>query len=246
VTGNWLARYRAGEHGQVWDELARLGDAVREPEVLDEIQLVCDEMARRARLNVELIVDRLAGAGYRFHANNDEQTPRTPHIPPTAIAADHAAWLQERFGPIPLTLLSWMRIVGDVWLVGTHPDWPQSASADPLVIQVEGSHYPGGSIRAHVESSWQMWRGCSAADPGTGPFQLDVAPDQYHKDNVSGGGAYGIVVPDAHADAVFVAQTTMPFVQYLNWVFLHGGFPEPTGPDAARITAALAQDLLPL
>jgi hypothetical protein len=46
VSGDWLARYRAGEHGQVWDELAQLGSAVRDPELVGEIQLVCDEMAR--------------------------------------------------------------------------------------------------------------------------------------------------------------------------------------------------------
>lgn len=43
------ARYRAEEHGQVWDELAQLGSALRERDALEEAQFVCDEMARRAR-----------------------------------------------------------------------------------------------------------------------------------------------------------------------------------------------------
>src|SRR6266516_1310240 len=47
---------------------------------------------------------------------------------------EHAGWLEERLGSVPLTLLSWVRLVGDVWLVGTHPQWATSASADPLVI----------------------------------------------------------------------------------------------------------------
>jgi hypothetical protein len=56
-----------------------------------------------------------------------------------------------------------------------------------------------------------------------------------------------MVVPDAHADGLFVAEMTMPFVQYLNWVFLRGGFPFPTGAsDAPQITDALAEGLLPL
>ncbi|MFE9656999.1 hypothetical protein [Micromonospora sp. NPDC006431] len=247
MTGDWLVRYRAGERGQVWDELAQLGDAVRDPDALEEVQLVCDEMARRARHNVEVIVQRLIRDGYRFHANDDEQTPVIPHIPPTPAAVEYAAWLQERFGPVPLTLLSWVRIVGDVWLVGTHPDWPLSASADPLVIQVEGSHYPHSSMRFHYEYEWEQWRDRSADDPNARPFQLTLAPDRYHKDNVSGGGPYGMAVPDAHADGLFVAETTMPFVQYLNWVFLRGGFPFLTGSsDALQIPDALAEDLLPL
>ena len=97
--------------------------------------LVCDEMARRARHNVEVIIGRLSSAGYRFHSNDYAQNPVTPHVPPTAGAAAHADWLADRFGPVPMTLLSWVRLVGDVWLVGTHPQWAQSASADPLVIE---------------------------------------------------------------------------------------------------------------
>jgi hypothetical protein len=64
---------------------------------------------RLARRNVEVIIERLAGAEYRFHANDKEQTPLTPHVPPTAGAEAYADWLQESFGPLPLTLLSWVR-----------------------------------------------------------------------------------------------------------------------------------------
>lgn len=83
----------------------------------------------------------------RFHSNDGEQAPVIPHVPPTGGAAAHAGWLQERFGPVPMTFLSWVRLVGDVWLVGTHPQWAASASADPLMIEAEGSRYPGEPIR---------------------------------------------------------------------------------------------------
>jgi hypothetical protein len=46
-----------------------------------------------------------------------------------------------------MTFLSWVRLVGDVWLVRTHPQWAASASADPLMIEAEGSRYPGEPIR---------------------------------------------------------------------------------------------------
>src|SRR5215510_10193351 len=109
-----LDRYRAGQRGRVWQELRQVGGAVRESGLFEEeAQLVCDEMARRARQNIELIVERLSTAGYRFHTNDDAQTPVTPYIPPTAAAAELADWLEERFGPVPLTLLSWVRLVGD-------------------------------------------------------------------------------------------------------------------------------------
>ena len=56
---DWLRRYRDGYRDQVWQELRQLGGAVREQVLAEEAQLVCDEMARRARRNVELIIGRL-------------------------------------------------------------------------------------------------------------------------------------------------------------------------------------------
>lgn len=244
---NWLSRYHDGQRAQVWHELRQLGNRVRESGLFEEAQLVCDEMARRARHNIEVIVERLADAGYRFHTNDDEQTPETPFVPATAGAVEHANWLLERFGAVPMTFLSWVRLVGDVWLVGTHPHWPASASADPLVVEAEGSRYPDSSIRTYFEDELAHWREWSSQDAAAGPFVLPLAPDRLHKENVSGGPPYGIVLPDGCVDGLFVGETTMPFVSYLNWVFRHGGFPWPTATDDQwRVKHACARDLLPL
>ncbi|MFC0437400.1 hypothetical protein [Kutzneria buriramensis] len=238
---SWLSRYQSGQRKQVWHELRQLGGRVREPEFAQEAQLVCDEMARRARHNIELIVDRLSNDGYRFHANNDDQTPMQAHIPPTPASATYADWLQQRFDTVPMTLMSWIRIVGDVWLVGTHPHWPTSASADPLVIEVERTGYP-------PESSMRAWLERRTDVPGTSDlFELPLAPDRFHKENTSGGSPYGIVLPDSCADGSFTWDTPMPFVSYLNWVFSNGGFPWPSGDDAQwDVRYRLVKDLLPL
>ena len=244
----WLSRYQHGQRAQVWQELRQLGRTARESEWAQEAQLVCDEMAHRARQNVEVIVERLSDDGYRFHTNNDRQTPVRPHIPPTPAAAAYAEWLEQQFRTVPLTLLSWVRIVGDVWLVGTHPEWPGSAAADPLVIELERSRYPAkSSIRAHFEGEWTDWTERQADDPESGLFVLPVAPDRFHKDNTSGGEPYGFILPDGCVDGLFRWETTMPFVSYLNWVFSEGGFPWPSGDDnqwPAR--HRLSRDLLPL
>jgi hypothetical protein len=77
------------QRSQVWHELRQLGRTVREPGLFEEAQLVCDEMARRARQNIEVIVGRLSAEGYRFHSNDNAQTPVTPHVPLTAAAGTH-------------------------------------------------------------------------------------------------------------------------------------------------------------
>jgi hypothetical protein len=244
---DWLARYRDGQRDQVWHELRQLGGAVREPSVRTEVQLVCDEMALRARRNIEMIVKRLTQDGFRFHTNDDNQTPVIPYIPPSPTAAKHAEWLELNFGPLPLTLLSWIRLVGDVWLVGTHPEWPTSADADPLVIQIEGSHFPESPIQDHFTSTWEQWRD-DDEDPMRGAFILELAPDRLHKANVSGGAPYGIVLPDVSADGLFRAEMGMPFVEYLNWVFRRAGFPFATGDSAKEweVTYKRGEELLTL
>lgn len=205
-------------------------------------------MARRARRNVELIVERLGNQGYLFHTNDDQKQPVVPHLPPGPGAVRVAAWLETRFECVPSTLLSWLRIVGDVWLVGTHPEWPESSSADPLVLEVEGSRYSDASIiDYYAEEIAAHEEAAKVAGYDAGPFVLPLAPDRLHKENTSGGPPYGIVLPDGCVDALFVGEVAMPFVAYLNWVFRSGGFPAPTSsPSQWEVRRSLAEDLLTL
>jgi hypothetical protein len=239
----WLARYLDGERDVVWHELRQLGCQVREPAFAVEAQAVCDEMARRARRNIEVLIDRLLEQGYRFHENDDAATPVQPLAGPGRDAEAFVAWLEQTFGPVPMVLSSWVRIVGDVWMVGTHPEWGTSAAADPLVVEVAGLRYPGHDVRSYLLDEFEQWR----EDPEGRPFQLPVAPDHLHKNNVSGGAPYGLVLPDACADTLIVTDTAMPFVSYLQKVFASGGFPRWTGHERQwAVTHALASGLEPV
>lgn len=223
--------------------MRQLGASVRNDDALAaDAQVVCDEMARRARRNVETIVERLTDQHYRFHLNDDAETPITAHRPPGERAQHVAEWLEASAGPLPMTVRSWLLIVGDVWLVGTHPQWPESAAADPLVIELEGSTYPDSKIEDYFAEELNAHDESATFDP----FVLPVAPDRLHKQNVSGGPPYGIVLPDGCVDGLLVATGDMPFVAYLNHVFAHGGFPWPTSQAQWAVTRALKHELLPL
>lgn len=114
------------------------------------------------------------------------------------------------------------------------------------MIELEGSRYDGASIRRHFEDDHEGWR-TWLPELGDSLYTLPVAPDRLHKANTSGGEPYGIIVPDGCADALITTETTMPFVDYLNWVFRNGGFPWPADPAShRRICSTLASDLLPL
>lgn len=243
----WLERYQRGEREQVWHELRQCGRQVRDGGSEAEARSVCDEMARRARHNIEVIVARLSEQGYRFHTNDDAQEPVEPLRPPGQKADALGPSLEATFGAVPMAVSSWLRFVGDVWLVGTHPRWPQSAAADPLVIELEGTRYPEASVRDYYESELDAWRDWSAENADAGGFVLPVAPDRLHKANISGGGPYGFRLPDATAEGLFVGEVAMPFVSYLNWTFRHGGFPgQASGEQQWSVKQSLASGLLAL
>ncbi|MEP7330820.1 MAG: hypothetical protein ABI692_01895 [Terracoccus sp.] len=243
----WLERYRDGQREQVWHELRQCGQGVREPGLDAEAQSVCDEMARRARHNIDVVVARLHDQGYRFHTNDEAQEPVQALRPPGNEAIALVPWMEETLGEIPMVVSSWLRLVGDVWLVGTHPLWPQSAAADPLVVELEGSRYPDASVRDYYEGELDAWQDWSADDPDAGGFVLPVAPDRLHKANVSGGASYGFRIPDATAEGLFIGEVAMPFVSYLNWVFRRGGFPgQALGDQQWKVRQSLAKDLLML
>lgn len=63
---SFLSRYEAGEHDAVWAELRALGAAIRDPAHLDDASAVAREAMRRARKNIELIIERLDGIGFTF------------------------------------------------------------------------------------------------------------------------------------------------------------------------------------
>jgi len=242
---DWLSRYQRGDRDSVWHELRQLGAVTGDRAA--EAQAICDEMARRARQNVEELVRRLAEDGYRFHSNDDARTAVQPHFPPSEQAGLFVEWLQERFGAVPMTVSSWIRHVGDVWLVGTHPEWDSSSAADPLVVEIEGLRFPDSPIQAYYEDCLESWEESREDGDEVGLFTLPISPDRHHKNNVSGGPPYGVVLPDGCANAQFIGETTMPFVAYLNHAFRSGGFPGRVDDVRAwRVRRRLSENLLPL
>jgi hypothetical protein len=212
--GRWLEHYRAGRHREVWTEITSAGpDLDRE-----DATAVARETMRRARGNVERLVEALPAHGFVFGD--------TPHAPPPAGIAQRLDALEDVIGAIPLALRVFFEEVGQVNLNGTHAEWTFDYP-DPLVV-----HAPIDFIRSEFEE-WSEERYSET-------FEIPLAPDFLHKANVSGGSPYSLAVPNATADGLLLwepHQTT--FVNYLRIAFAAGGMPgwlqEPgQQPDWAR------------
>lgn len=147
-----------------------------------------------------------------------------------------------------MTVLSWVRIVEDVSLVGDHPKWPGSKYGDALVIQF-GSPF-GQTMQEYMKAQKGEWGKAERLGHRREDdlFTLKVAPDWITKAGYSGGEPYGFLLPDASVEGIFSwREYDMPFVSYLNLVFEHGGFPVEATPEVWEdVIADLAAGLLPL
>lgn len=232
---SWLERYVGDEQQEVWAEIldfaSTSGENVRSN---IHVQAIVREAMQRARRNVEVIIERLRNSGYEFvDPSSNGYVPRTPLVSPTDSSPRFAQWLSERVGPVPMTVTEWIVVVGDVNLVGNHPEWPErDMLTDALVVEFELRGYadrgPGWDAREYCQSELQAWKD-DVAEYGAdnvGRFALPFAPDLYHKANVSGGAPYGVYLPDSSVDATCrINGRDISFIEYLRECFRFGGFP---------------------
>lgn len=207
---DYLARYLAGEHVQVTRELSQLApcsDALR-----TEAWGVANAAMSRVAHNCRLIADRLRLRGYVFSVYCDPGDDGGLQSPISAFDEQSAGMLDRlatRFGPLPISLECFWRTLGSVALTGTHPDFP--GMLDPLVV------YP---VEALSEEAEYVDR------EQDGRFHFALSPDDFHKDNVSGGMPYSVALPQATFDFRLLYEARdVDFLDYLREVILvRGGF----------------------
>lgn len=245
-----LERYRGGEHEAVWDELLRVGPMTETSPQHAVAEAVAAETMARVRTNLERVVERLKSAGYRFIY---------PALTaPAARVDEEIAKIEAAIGVLPVSVKAFYRTVGSISLMGTHPEWKfsgylfddehgglKSAAGlvvytDPLVVYPLDAKY---TIAEHTD--WKEW-----AEEGD-RFRVTIAPDVYHKANVSGGGPYGVFIPDARADGeIDLDGRNTFFVDYLRDCLRWGGFPglaagrDESDPAILEFARRLAADLV--
>lgn len=233
-------RYRSGEHAEVWQELMAVGERVRSRGFLADAQGVADETMRRARRNVEKLVDLLPGLGWTFARPIQGQPGYAVYSP--SDDQQHAEIEQlerELRGPVPLSIATWWRVVGSVDFTRRPGSGPPVEYPDPLVV------LPPSAVLDEL-AEWKEEQEYGETNPA---FLAPLAPDSFHKEDVSGGPPYVIALPNPACDAdVLNMERSFTFVAYLRHAFSWAGLPgyaEVFSNPPAEIVA-IASELEPL
>lgn len=221
---SYLDRYVGGEYEAVWTELCALGEHVRAEPVLSDAQAVAREMMRRVRLNVEMLIQRLASLGYAFAADpaNPGDAPvirgedeSLPIEPPTAASLEALALLEREVGPLPLSLHAFYEVVGAVNLLGVAPlppgedAWFDLVEGDPDEEPFDGWHR--GTVLDPlmvygVSKPFSMLGTSSSSRENSNSFIIVLFLDMLLKYGIGGVGSIYTLVPAGTADAALMFE----------------------------------------
>jgi hypothetical protein len=219
MSNNYLKRYEAGDYG-IWNEIVNLAPSIiSNAEALTEATNVATAIMNRVNRNYITLRKTLSKAGMKLAP---EGKPLTDADLSTFTA---------RFGPLPLSLDIFYKMIGSISLTPVDYDYGPNAleskdridllSLDPLVV------YPANSLDWALDEYDANFTEEEEAD---NPFGLFLSPDYLHKANVSGGVPYTVYIPASTPQnkldpIVNYDDEAMPFVDYLRYCFNWGGFP---------------------
>jgi hypothetical protein len=161
--------------------------------------------------SIRVLAERLKERGFVF------DRPAEVFPGPQSGAAEAIARIEREVGPVPLALrLFWLK-VGSVNFCGRHSEWEGHEYADPLFV------YPPSSAIEELEEF--------LADKAERlrcrfPYLVPIAPDSYHKEDVSGGMWYNVTIPAVADDPPLNDEPhDTTFVAYLELAVQWAGFP---------------------
>lgn len=209
---DFLARYRAGEHEQVWRELEALREQVRDGALRDEARAVALETMQRVRRNLERIATVLSDEGYSLLAR--EHAVGAPSDVDALVAEMEAI----AGGAIPLSVAAFYATVGSVDLREGDDEYDEDCPFECL-----GQDDPLQIFDAK-EALEELRRRA-----GQGALTLPLAYGRDAKADPESGDDSPVVVPVPwpHADGIVRAPDRQDeaFVAYLRRAIALGGFP---------------------
>ncbi|MDF2193363.1 hypothetical protein [Paraflavitalea sp. CAU 1676] len=233
-------RYKKGECKTVYAEILKLEEKAYQPEYYADIIDVLRETFRRVAHNLELIHAELALRGYNFckETDYDFQNPICKPAQETEKLIEKLDKTVRSVGAVPESIKMFYQIVGScnfAWDYDTDDEIPWEG-ADPIQL------FP---LNDMLDELIEM------AENEEPIEYLQLSADYLHKDNISGGPAYGIeITPGPSIDGLFLNEEhNTTFINYLRIAFEHGGFSrgqEITVPDFKDYLCTILPKLLPI
>ena len=196
-------------------------------ETLEKIKTaeILIDFMQKVKINLEIIYIELKKRGYQFQTEVLISSDFALQEP----LKNHAELLTKlqtnisKFGCLPLSLRYFYQIVGSVnfcWDINTSEDcfWEM---ADPLQV------FSLDDVLAMVEDEdWPEQMQEYEEDEAIKTAFLEISPDVFHKDNVSGGMSYALKLSkDSSIDAeLLFYKSKISFMNYLKSAIEHGGF----------------------
>ena len=223
---SYLERYANGDHEGVWLELGALHESELDAAALSDVEAVTLETIQRVKRNLASIAAELEAMGFVFGEFNDDGTGFYGDDPilraHPMVALEDARRLMTELssvvnGPVPLVYRVFAEQIGEVDFRGTHPRFKSEFLLDALMVDFFVPR------RDEVEE----WLEQLADVPELAKFQHSFAPDDFHKQNVSGGSPYSYQLPDDRIDPpVLGTPIDGSFTAYLrDSILTHACFP---------------------
>jgi hypothetical protein len=155
------------------------------------------------------LINRLRDTGYVFDRPDDV----FPGPEPGAVEIIRR--VETEIGEIPEVLKRFWLHVGSVDLSGAHPSWPElDEYLDQLVV------FPASYALYYFEEE------DGSRLEYDEPYQIVIAPDYFHKADVSGGPPYSVSVPALAGDPPLNGSPRQEtLLQHIERSLRYGGFP---------------------
>jgi hypothetical protein len=171
-------------------------------------------MAARKALIAELYFDlKRSGFGFEF--------PNEAFSEPDEKTEEYLTFFAEHGCTVPATVAEFYRQVGNVNFIGWSSSWDDAEYPDALDIMPLEAAFDEFKER-YVDSAEEK-KFCIETYGG---FYFPLSPDYYHKQNISGGEAYGFVLPSKESDPpVLNMPWKLRFTEYIDFAISRRGFP---------------------
>jgi hypothetical protein len=216
-------RYINGQTEKVYEDIFALNEDAFSITHLPDIEKVLTETFERVSYNIDIIYSELKNIDYLFKKDCKYNFQR-PVVKPLTNTDELLVKLDsvvKPFGFIPLSLKMFYKIVGSCnfgWDYETNEDiiWP---CADPLqIISLDDlvSEVTNEDNLSYMTDGYEKERYTS----------LQLAADYLHKDNISGGPPYSLLITkDRSVDGLFLNEEhNTSFINYLRICFENCGF----------------------